>query len=111
MRPTGKESLRWSVRDPQADPHSQPLEETNRLPGCSFLIPSFSPPCPHQWILRPEYLLASQKAGRFLEEAEYEWGARGEETPLVWGGACRRWREAFEAERRWLDGWQVSRPS
>lgn len=30
-----------------------------------------------QWVLRPEYLEASHAAGRFLDEAGFEWGSSG----------------------------------
>jgi hypothetical protein len=37
-------------------------------------VPHISFGCTHKWVLRPEYLEASHAAGRFLDEAAFEWG-------------------------------------
>lgn len=46
-------------------------------------LSSWPAPVCVQWVLRPDYLDACAAAGRFVEEAEYEWGAREEDGPQV----------------------------
>jgi hypothetical protein len=71
-----------------------------------------------QWILKQSYLDASSAAGRFVDEADHEWGANeadvDEMDPRIWPPVCSFWRKArAETERMKktltpgaFDGWR-----
>jgi topoisomerase (DNA) II binding protein 1 len=54
---------------------------------------------PGQWILRPDYLTASEDASGFLDERPYQWGAQkaAKGDAKLWAGAGMRWKQHAEA--------------
>uniref|UniRef100_H3B6Q0 SMC5-SMC6 complex localization factor 1 n=1 Tax=Latimeria chalumnae TaxID=7897 RepID=H3B6Q0_LATCH len=78
--------------------------------GCTHLIAK--KPCQSEkflavcaagkWILTKEYVIVSAKAGRWVDEAAYEWGSylsKGSVYPVAMETAAKRWREKLECSR------------
>ncbi|VDK56179.1 unnamed protein product [Anisakis simplex] len=72
--------------------------------------------CSGKYIVLPDYIEDSHKAGKWLNESDFEWGAVGNLTKQSFdnprqemlAAACHRWRVKIElTSKRAFDGWCV----